>query len=108
VVPVVGAGGSETWGDWATACVAPGNSVEISFKSGGPTLVIDTVKWRLSDGSVIDGTGKVLHCSASVGGLAELPDVAGSSGPPYALLAGALAAVLALMVGTLYARRRLS
>jgi hypothetical protein len=41
-----------------------------------------------------------------VGGIAELPDAAGSSGPPYALLAGALAAVLALGAGAWYARRR--
>ena len=50
--------------------------------------------------------------SPSVGGLAELPDVASDSGWPagvYAALAGAIAAaVLALGGGAWYARRRLS
>ena len=42
-----------------------------------------------------------------VGGLAELPEISGSSGPPYAALAGGLAAaVLALTAGAWYARRR--
>ena len=42
-----------------------------------------------------------------VGGLAELPDAAGSSGPNYALLAGlAAAALVALGAGGWYARRR--
>lgn len=42
-----------------------------------------------------------------VGGLAQLPDVSGSSGANYALLAGGLAgAALALAVGGWYARRR--
>jgi hypothetical protein len=40
------------------------------------------------------------------GGIAELPDVAGPSGPPYAALAGLVAAALvALTVGAWYARR---
>jgi hypothetical protein len=42
-----------------------------------------------------------------VGGLAELPSVAGSSGHNYVLLAGlAAAAACALGVGAWYARRR--
>ena len=45
--------------------------------------------------------------SGPVGGLAELPDVSGSSGPPYAALAAGLAAaVVALSAGGWYARRR--
>jgi hypothetical protein len=47
--------------------------------------------------------------AAPVGGIAELPGVSGSSGPPYALLAGGLAAaIVALGAGAWYARRRLS
>ena len=42
-----------------------------------------------------------------VGGLAELPDAASSSGPPYAALAGGLGATLAaLTAGAWHARRR--
>ena len=42
-----------------------------------------------------------------VGGMAELPDVAGSSGPNYAVLAAlGAAALLALTAGAWYARRR--
>jgi hypothetical protein len=40
-----------------------------------------------------------------VGGMAELPEVAGSSGPNHIALAGA-AALLALAAGGWYARRR--
>jgi hypothetical protein len=47
------------------------------------------------------------HTPVSAGGVAELPDVSGSSGPPYAALAGGLAvAVLALTARAWYARRR--
>ena len=43
----------------------------------------------------------------AVGGIAELPAVSASSGPPYAALAGGLAAAaLALTAGGWYARRR--
>jgi hypothetical protein len=43
----------------------------------------------------------------SVGGLAELPDAGDSSGPNYAVLAGAIAAaVVSLTAGAWYARRR--
>ena len=49
----------------------------------------------------------------AVGGIAELPEVAqapasraGSSGSPYAAIAGGLAAALALTAGAWYARRR--
>jgi hypothetical protein len=52
-----------------------------------------------------------INCQAAspVGGLAELPDTAGSSGPNYALLAGAIAAaVVALTASAWYARRRWS
>jgi hypothetical protein len=46
-------------------------------------------------------------CPDPVGGIAELPDVAGSSGPPYAALAGlAAAALAAFAAGAWYARRR--
>jgi hypothetical protein len=42
-----------------------------------------------------------------VGGIAELPDVGGSSGPPCAAIAGGLAAaVVAIAAGGWYARRR--
>ena len=42
-----------------------------------------------------------------VGGLAELPDMAGSSAPNYIALAGlAAAALVAVTAGALYARRR--
>jgi hypothetical protein len=48
-----------------------------------------------------------LNIAAPVGGLAELPGAAGSSGPNYVLLAGlAAAAVVALAAGGWYARRR--
>ncbi|MCJ7510251.1 MAG: hypothetical protein MUP14_05110 [Dehalococcoidia bacterium] len=44
---------------------------------------------------------------APVGGLAQLPDVSGSSAPPYAAIAGAVAAaVVVLTAGACYARRR--
>jgi hypothetical protein len=44
----------------------------------------------------------------AVGGLAELPDVSGSSSPPYAAIArGLAAAALAITAGGWYARRRL-
>jgi hypothetical protein len=49
-----------------------------------------------------------IECQAAppVGGLAELPDTAGSSGPNYALLAGVIAAAVAgLTAGAWYARR---
>jgi hypothetical protein len=43
----------------------------------------------------------------SVGGVAELPEVSGSSGPNYIALAGGVAAaLLALTAGAWYARRR--
>jgi hypothetical protein len=46
-------------------------------------------------------------CGSVVGGIAELPDVSGSSGPPYTVLAGGVAtALLALTAGAWYARRR--
>ena len=66
------------------------------------------------DGYINDGCTKLGDYSeaGSVGGLAELPDVAGDSGSSagtYAALAGGLAAaVLALGAGAWYARRRLS
>ena len=41
-----------------------------------------------------------------VGGIAELPDVSGSSGRNYVALAGLTAAVVALGAGGWYARRR--
>jgi hypothetical protein len=45
--------------------------------------------------------------TCSVGGIAELPEVSGSSGPNYIALAGGLAAaLLALTAGGWYARRR--
>jgi hypothetical protein len=49
-----------------------------------------------------------LNCSSPVGGVAELPAVAGSSAPNYIALAGlaAAAALLALSAGAWYARRR--
>ena len=40
------------------------------------------------------------------GGIAELPNVSGSSGPPYAVLAGLAAAALALTAGAWYVTRR--
>jgi len=43
----------------------------------------------------------------AVGGIAELPDVSTSSAPPYAVLAGGLAAAaVVLTAGAWYARRR--
>ena len=59
-----------------------------------------------SDG---DGTGDVCDSTPffPVGGIAELPDVSGSSGRNYVALAGLVtAAVLALTAGAWYARRR--
>jgi hypothetical protein len=41
-----------------------------------------------------------------VGGIAELPNVSGSSGPNYVALAGAAAALLTLTLSAWYARRR--
>ena len=73
-----------------------------------------------ADGYVNDGcsvVGAADESKVPVGGIAELPDVAqapagqsgGSSGPPYAALAGGLAAaILALTAGAWYSRRRLS
>jgi serine protease len=47
-----------------------------------------------------------LNAALPVGGLAELPDVSGSSGANHAAIAGSLAAALALTAGAWYARRR--
>jgi hypothetical protein len=53
------------------------------------------------------GVEVVTITTLPVGGAAQLPDAAGSSGPNYALLAGAIAAVAAaLTAGAWYARRR--
>lgn len=64
------------------------------------------------DGYINDGCPVVPPVDESklpVGGVADLPDVGGSSGANYALLAGGLAAAaLALTAGGWYARRRLS
>jgi len=67
---------------------------------------------------VLDATDNVARHSVmaaekaappAVGGIAELPAVSDSSEPPYAALAGGLAAaVAALMAGAWYARRRFS
>ena len=47
------------------------------------------------------------ECGSSVGGVAELPGVSGSSEPPYSALASGLAtALLTLTAGAWYARRR--
>jgi len=51
--------------------------------------------------------GDALPTPPAVGGVADLPEVAGSSGPNYIALAGGLAAVLlSLTAGAWYARRR--
>jgi len=58
-------------------------------------------------GVVTANSMKLFAFAPSVGGLAELPDLSGSSGPPYAALAGGLAAAaVALTAGAWYARRR--
>jgi hypothetical protein len=83
---------------------------------GEPALCTNAVSDDPADdalgGYINDGCPKVGYYSEvlSVGGLAELPDVAGDSGSSagtYAALAGGLAAaVLALGAGAWYARRR--
>ena len=112
-LPAVGAGKSYVWADWGTNnCVAPGNTVIIQFKSGGSPVTVNSVEWNL-----VDGTGSV-HV-APVGGVVELPvdssgapasaaEHSGSSSPPYAAIAGVVAAgTPALTAGAWYARRRL-
>lgn len=104
--PTVGAGDSYVWADWGTtSCVAPGDTVTIRFKTGDSPLTVDSVKWNLDDDTVIDGTGAVRM--AGVGGIAELPEVGGSSGSNYIALAGLAAAGLVVLgAGGWYARRR--
>jgi len=118
--PTVGAGSSYVWADWGTNnCVAPGNTVKIRFKSGPPPAPAVSVKWNLQTGATYDGTGSI---SGPVGGIAELPDMAGGAGDQaaatdsgsgwssagYAALAGGLAAAaVVLSAGAWYARRRL-
>jgi hypothetical protein len=56
-----------------------------------------------------DLTVDAIGSPTPVGGIAELPDVSGSSDPNYALVAGVIAAaVVALTAGAWYARRRWS
>jgi hypothetical protein len=58
----------------------------------------------LCDTGVLDWTATI---TSTVGGIAELPDVSGSSAPSYLAPAGlAAAALLAVMAGGWYARRR--
>lgn len=112
ILPTVDARGSYVSADWGTtSCVAPGNTVIIKFLSGSPVPVIATVTWNLADGSTLPGTATA-SIAAPVGGTADLPDAAGSSGTNHGLLAGlvaaGVAAVLALTAGGWYARRRFS
>lgn len=59
----------------------------------------------LCDTGVLDWTATI--ASPAVGGIAELPDVSGSSAPSYLALAGlAAAALVALMAGEWYASGR--
>jgi len=84
------------------------------------TPIGDTNGDRIFDGAISNAEIRIGEVcpppSLTVGGVAELPDVAqtpagqsGSSGPPYAVLAGAIAAAagaLAIGAGAWYARRR--
>jgi V8-like Glu-specific endopeptidase len=66
----------------------------------------DNCGTRLED-TAIANLNFWLMLGSPVGGMAELPDVAGSSDRPYLALAGGLAAaVVALAAGVWYARRR--
>jgi subtilisin family serine protease len=84
-----------------------------------PALTPDQIESRLESTGVAltdPGNGLTRHridcyqatfAPMAVGGIAELPDVSGSSAPNYVLLAGlAAAAILALTAGAWYARRR--
>jgi len=71
------------------------------------TASVDTANNRICGA----GTSLSLFLMAApagpVGGLAELPELGGSSGPPYlAIASGLAAAALALTAGAWYARRR--
>ena len=70
-------------------------------------------EWENSDDNVQPNTGQAtVWCldegeTAPAGGIAQLPDIAGASDPPYATIAGGLAAAaLTLTAGAWYARRR--
>jgi hypothetical protein len=60
----------------------------------------------LCDTGVLDWTATGV--TPGVGGIAELPDVSGSSAPNHLALAGLAAALIALTAGGWYARRRFS
>lgn len=103
--------------DCSGTAVPVNGTVKLAFGHGcTETLTCNDWGWGPRGGTAQphNVAGEVGTCSVeevqgcSVGGIAELPDVSGSSGPPYAVLAGGPAAVLALGAGAWYATRRSS
>jgi hypothetical protein len=103
----------------ATGCDGPGEWTREWVETDGDagnynSIAVDAdahpvISYRRSQGGLRFALGSAVVPEA-VDGIAQLPDVAsgsGSSGPPYTLLAGGLAAaVLALAAGAWYDRRR--
>ncbi|MGD0765163.1 MAG: hypothetical protein ABR978_02515 [Dehalococcoidia bacterium] len=126
--PTVGAGGDQVWADWGTTnCVQPGDTVIITFKSATKVGGTAGVVWNCTGGASTPGPsptpgatatpvpGSGVVNASSVGGVAEVTqDTADastaaqdSSSTPYAVIAGAAAAMaLAIVAGGWYARRR--
>jgi hypothetical protein len=88
-----------------------GNLINAVYPLGDPGQYPAWVSGRLSDHPRLNITyiREMASLSASVGGIAELPDVAGSGGPPtwpYVVGATATAVAVAVAAGAWYARRR--
>ena len=102
-------GGADNWGE-VTKLTASDAQADDQFgwsvAVSGDTAVVGAYQ-EDAGGSQAGAAYVFQQPVAPVGGLAELPDVAGSSGPNYAVLA-ALAglALVALTAGAWYARRR--
>ena len=78
----------------------------VAFESGASNLVPDDTN-GYADIFVHDRQTGPEPTPVPVGGIAELPDVSGASGPNYVALAGlAAAALVALTAGAWYAKRR--
>ena len=99
----------------ACLSVGAGQAVNCTYGTGcGGSACLATISGstnaHVADCDGADDYATKVCCyagAAAVGGLAELPDVSGSSSPNYIALAGlAAAAALALTAGAWFARRR--
>jgi len=118
VVSAIGIDG-RTWG--VTTVTSEGSysmDVPEPLPVSPPCFPGETISFRADDASCGEsasfqaslGPSELdLHCRSAVGGIAELPEVSGSAGRSYVVLAGlAAAALVALGAGAWYARRRFS